>query len=70
MYDFQCFTDDFVEIGGASNLDPTLMEVKESFCGHQPAPAKMVRDKTIFLHSMGGATALCVAFYDMCSSLS
>ncbi len=48
MYDFQCFTDDFVEIGGASNLDPTLMEVKESFCGHQPAPAKMVRDKTIF----------------------
>lgn len=35
-----CFGSDFVEIGGASNLDPSQMEEKESICGRQPTPAK------------------------------
>ena len=31
-----------MDVGGASNLDPARMEVKESICGREPEPAKMV----------------------------
>ena len=41
---FQCSHGDYVDIGGASNLDPSQMDVKETFCGREPEPAKMVRN--------------------------
>jgi len=36
-----CSHGDYVDIGGASNLDPSQMDVKETFCGREPEPAKM-----------------------------
>ena len=38
----QCSNEDYVDIGGASHLDPSLMDIKETICGREPAPAKMV----------------------------
>ena len=35
-----CFGSDYVDIGGSSTLDPSLLEVKESICGKEPRPAK------------------------------
>ena len=43
IFIFQCSHGDYVDIGGASNLDPSQMDVKETFCGREPEPAKMVR---------------------------
>ena len=40
---FQCSGEDYVDIGGASNLDPSQMDVKETICGREPDPAEMVR---------------------------
>jgi len=37
----RCSREDYVDIGGSSNLDPSLMDVKETFCGKEPEPAKM-----------------------------
>jgi len=36
-----CSNEDYVDIGGASNLDPSLMDIKETICGREPEPAKM-----------------------------
>jgi len=36
-----CSSEDYMDVGGASNLDPARMEVKESICGREPEPAKM-----------------------------
>jgi len=36
-----CEGEDYVDIGGASTLDPSQMEVKERICGFEPRPAKM-----------------------------